>query len=107
MFFFVFPSFLFFDTFPKMIDCIFSLCMIMPGGGSRLQIFGGVKVQLFGSTLSTYRISVCFVVFFKSILDTFMNTIVYFSVCMILPGGGSRLQTLGVEAQLFDSTLHT
>jgi hypothetical protein len=29
-------------------------------------------------------------------------------VCMILPGGGSRLQTLGgLAAQLFDSTLRT
>jgi len=31
-----------------------------------------------------------------------------FFVCMILPGGGSRLQTLGgLAAQLFDSTLRT
>jgi len=32
----------------------------------------------------------------------------FFAVCMILPGGGSRLQTLGgLAAQWFDSTLRT
>ena len=36
------------------------------------------------------------------------STLITFFVCMILPGGGSRLQTLGgLAAQWFDSTLRT
>ena len=91
--------------------------MILPGGGSRLQTLGGLAAQLFDSTLRTIKLTKNYKMSEVSIwiyLFSFPNQIfkIYFNndtfVYMILPGGGSRLQTLGgLAAQLFDSTLRT
>jgi len=85
----------------------YPVCMILPGGESRLQTLGGLAAQLFDSTLRAGQHD-----HIKIRVPNDGNLCKYgvlretYPVCMILPGGESRLQTLGgLAAQLFDSTL--
>ncbi|KAL7505503.1 hypothetical protein ACHAXN_002981 [Cyclotella atomus] len=39
----------------KLTPTTFFVCMILPGGGLRLQTFGGLATELFDSTLRTWR----------------------------------------------------
>ncbi len=72
-----------------MIDRIltFSVCMILPGGGCRLQTCRGLAAQWSDSTLRTFSVafSVAGVAVVRKSLFLFRS--------MILPGGGCRLQT--------------
>ena len=121
-----------FDCIIGAVDCLARgrlparklVCMILPGGESRLQTLGGLAAQLFDSTLRTsltmdqYKVSDDRPTGRASLtFDCIIGAVDCLArgrlparklVCMILPGGESRLQTLGgLAAQLFDSTLRT
>eukprot|EP00980_Cylindrotheca_fusiformis_P007273 scaffold1525_cov142-Cylindrotheca_fusiformis.AAC.73 len=128
-------------SYPTVGNSLF-VCMILPGGGSRLQTLGRLAAQVprkrmiclplcvhdpawwwvKASNLGTpsgvvVRFNLAHVsggcpLATRSFIDTgkYPDDIpfVFVFVCMILPGGESRLQTLGrLATELFDSTLRT